>query len=1060
MPVRCCVSGLRCPDDRRTTAPPRAQTRGPADQGRAAALGPVPVHRSEPARGTTRGERAQDARRPVRCPVKALAIGRPLASEEELGERLTKKKALAIFSSDAISSSAYATEEILRVLIIGGAAAFLLSVEVAIAIAILLAVVALSYRQVCLAFPDGGGAYAVAKRELTPLLALVAASALLIDYVMTVAVSTSSAVDQLISVSPGLNPFRIEIALLAITLITVANLRGLRESGNIFAIPTYLFVGLALTIIVMGVISIVTGDVTPWPRQEEAVELGTEPIGLFLLLRAFASGSVALTGTEAIANGVPAFKPPEARNAATTMVAMAILLAILFVGVTIVADAYQIVPSEEGSGGPTVIALVAQTAFGVGTPLFYIFQGATALILFLAANTSYNAFPRLGALLAKDGYMPRQFSFRGDRLAFSWGIILLSVVAGLLIIAFGGITTFLIPLYSVGVFVCFTISQTGMVRHWLRTREPGWRWRMSLNATGAVMTAVVLVVVASVKFFSGAYLVVILMPLLVLMMLFISRQYRHSTEELGRVAGIRLRAAAAGGAGRRARARDQSGGHPGGQRRPVHRGRRPGRLHQRRPRGCDRGTDGLGAHATGRATRGRRVTISGVDGAADRLSGRPRRGVAAGQGGTDHVRRAARVRRPQLVGAAALQPVLEAAAPGPARATAHGHRQCPVSPRGRGRRGRGRSRPQALAPARPTDQPRVGREVAQPTAQQHELALEQRDEALESLDGGVGLEQGLAARQLDLDDAGQQVRQDRGVVRDPEVGLGAWTRARSGRSIGVRVRVRVDGHDPLDLGFAVQRRPWCVVGRRRRIDLDPDVQLLRQFAVACPHEVEVADESPDGARGEAFRARLVADVVVERRDLGHEVRLLAGIDGLDREAARAGGQEVEPAIRVATRFADLGERAHARQRGDPVRTDLASVADQHDAERVPGVEAAPGHLAVALLEDVERQDDAWAEHHVEREERDLHGHRSDASWVPGRARTRRVRGWPSLVLAPEIDEAAGSTGGFEAMAGFGQCEQPFGAPSSSAVRKLEPQPQAATAFGLFTVKPAPMSVST
>ena len=465
--------------------------------------------------------------------VKSLAFGRPLASEEEAGERLPKRKALAIFSSDAISSSAYATEEILRVLIIGGAAAFLLSIEVAIGIAIMLAVVAVSYRQVCLAFPDGGGAYAVAKSELTPLLALVAASALLIDYVMTVAVSTSSAVDQLISISPDLNPLRVEIALIAIALITVANLRGLRESGNIFAIPTYLFIGLAITIIVTGIIRIVSGDIAPWPRQEEAMPIGTEPIGLFLLLRAFASGSVALTGTEAIANGVPAFKPPEARNAATTMVVMAVLLAVLFIGITIVADAHQIVPSEEGSDGPTVIALVAQTAFGVGTPLFYIFQGATALILFLAANTSYNAFPRLGALLAKDGFMPRQFSFRGDRLAFSWGIVLLSIVAGLLIIAFGGITTFLIPLYSVGVFVCFTISQSGMVRHWLRTREPGWRWRLAINATGAVMTGVVLVVVASVKFFHGAYLVIILMPLLVLMMLFISRQYRHSTEELG-----------------------------------------------------------------------------------------------------------------------------------------------------------------------------------------------------------------------------------------------------------------------------------------------------------------------------------------------------------------------------------------------------------------------------------------------------------------------------------------------------------------------------------------------
>ena len=464
--------------------------------------------------------------------MKAIAIGRPLASEDEIGERLSKKKALAIFSSDAISSSAYATEEILRVLVIGGAAAFLLSVEVAVAIAILLGVVALSYRQVCLAFPNGGGAYAVAKSELTPLLSLVAAAALLIDYVMTVAVSTSSAVDQLISVSPNLNPVRIEIAVLAIALITIANLRGLRESGNIFAIPTYLFIGMALFIVGNGVVAMVSGTAAPWPRQPEAMELATEPMGIFLLLRAFASGSVALTGTEAIANGVPAFKPPEARNAASTMLAMAVLLAVLFVGITLVADAHQIVPSEEGSGGPTVIALVAQTAFGVGTPLFYVFQGATALILFLAANTSYNAFPRLGALLAADGYMPRQFAFRGDRLAFSWGIVLLAVVAGLLVVAFGGITTFLIPLYSVGVFVCFTISQSGMVLHWLRGRAPGWQWRLAINAFGAILTGVVLVVVASVKFLAGAWLVVVLIPVLVGMMLFISVQYRRSAQQL------------------------------------------------------------------------------------------------------------------------------------------------------------------------------------------------------------------------------------------------------------------------------------------------------------------------------------------------------------------------------------------------------------------------------------------------------------------------------------------------------------------------------------------------
>jgi len=464
--------------------------------------------------------------------IKWLLIGRPLASAEEVGERLSRRKALAIFSSDAISSSAYATEEVLRVLVLAGGAAFLLSVEVAIAIALLLGVVALSYRQVCLAFPNGGGAYAVARAELTPLLALVAAAALLIDYVMTVAVSSSSAVDQLISLSPALNPFRVEIAVGAIALITVANLRGLRESGNVFAVPTYLFVGLALVIVAQGLLAIVGGSVEPWPRQPEAVPLGTEPIGLLLLLRAFASGSVALTGTEAIANGVPAFKPPEPRNAASTMLAMAGLLAILFVGVTVVADAYQIVPSEEGSGGPTVIALVAQTAFGAGTPLFWTFQLATALILFLAANTSFNAFPRLAALLAVDGYMPRQLAFRGDRLAFSWGIALLAAVAAALVAAFGGITTFLIPLYSVGVFVGFTISQSGMVRHWLRLRPPGWWWRIGVNAIGAALTLVVMLVVASVKFVHGAYLVVVLIPLLVVLMLFVNRQYTAARREL------------------------------------------------------------------------------------------------------------------------------------------------------------------------------------------------------------------------------------------------------------------------------------------------------------------------------------------------------------------------------------------------------------------------------------------------------------------------------------------------------------------------------------------------
>ncbi len=464
--------------------------------------------------------------------VKAWMIGRPLASEEEIGERLSKRLALPIFSSDAISSSAYATEEILRVLVLAGAGALMVSINVAIAISVLLAVVAISYRQVCNAFPTGGGAYAVARQELTPILGLVAAAALLIDYVMTVAVSTSSAMDQLISIVPGLDFIRIEVAVLVIMAITVANLRGLRESGNIFAVPTYLFVALALVIVASGLLHVATGTVTPLPHQAEAVEVGTQGIGWILILRAFASGSVALTGVEAIANGVPAFKPPESRNAGNTMLAMAILLGVIFIGVTVISRAYDIVPSRELSGGPTVIALVATTAFGAGSPLYYLFQVATALILFLAANTSFNAFPRLAAILAEDGYFPRQFAVRGDRLAYSWGILLLAAIAAALYVIFKGNTTSLIPLYSVGVFVCFTLSQVGMVRHWVRGRDAGWWWRLGVNAFGAFLTFVVLVIVLVEKFEHGAWVVAVLIPMLVGMMLFINRQYAASASQL------------------------------------------------------------------------------------------------------------------------------------------------------------------------------------------------------------------------------------------------------------------------------------------------------------------------------------------------------------------------------------------------------------------------------------------------------------------------------------------------------------------------------------------------
>ena len=463
--------------------------------------------------------------------TRRLLFGRRLSSEEEVLERLPKKLALPIFSSDAISSSAYAPDEILIALFAGGVVALQFSVEMALAVSLMLAVVSTSYRQVCRAYPAGGGAYTVAKENLGQVFGLIAAGALMIDYVMTVAVSTASAVAQAYSVWPGLYDVRVEVGIVSIVIITLGNLRGLRESGNIFALPTYAFLGLALLLIGLGLVRAVTGQLPSPPVPAQVPVPGTEAVTLFLLLRAFAGGSVALTGVEAIANGVPAFKPPESRNSANTLTMMAILLGVLFVGFMFLADVMGLRPAVQG-GGPTAIAQLGSAIFGDGTPLFVALQVATALILFLAVNTSFNAFPRLAAILAGDGYMPRQFAFRGDRLAFSYGIVILAGIAALLLVVFQGDTHLLIPLYSVGVFVCFTLSQIGMVRHWIGGRDSGWWWRAAVNAFGAVLTLTVLIVVASVKFAGGAWLVLVLIPLLVLMFWFIHRQYATSAREL------------------------------------------------------------------------------------------------------------------------------------------------------------------------------------------------------------------------------------------------------------------------------------------------------------------------------------------------------------------------------------------------------------------------------------------------------------------------------------------------------------------------------------------------
>ena len=464
--------------------------------------------------------------------LKAILLGRPLASEEEVGERLSKKKALAIFSSDAISSSAYATEEILRVLILGGIAALAWGLWVSIAIAVLLIAVAISYRQICLAYPTGGGSYSVSKRNFGRQVSLIAASALMIDYVMTVAVSTASSIEQVTSAFPVLVDERVILGVVAIALITVGNLRGLREAGNLFAIPTYLFLGSALLMIAMGTVRIVVFGEHGDYAADLAAQTGEslQAVSLLLLLRAFAAGAVALTGTEAIATGVPAFQAPESKNAATTLSVMAALLGVLFIGLTFLAVNFGITHIDEPEK-QTVISQIAARVYGAGSIPFFLFQGFTALLLVLAANTSFNAFPRLLAILAVDGHMPRQFSFRGDRLAFSYGIIVLATVAASLIVVFRGETHLLIPLYAVGVFIDFTISQTGMIRHWRRERPPGWRRRLAINAFGASLTAIVAVVVTVAKA-PQSLIVIALIPLLVGLMNFIHHQYANQEEEL------------------------------------------------------------------------------------------------------------------------------------------------------------------------------------------------------------------------------------------------------------------------------------------------------------------------------------------------------------------------------------------------------------------------------------------------------------------------------------------------------------------------------------------------
>ncbi|PYC78693.1 DNA-binding protein [Streptomyces tateyamensis] len=483
--------------------------------------------------------------------IKRLLVGQPMHNEM-LGEAtLPKKIALPVFASDALSSVAYATEEILLVLSAGGLAFFHFTWWVAAAVALLMLVVVASYRQNVHAYPSGGGDYEVATTNLGPKVGLTVASALMVDYILTVAVSVSSGVANLASAFPSLNNHVVLIAVLIIAVITLLNLRGVRESGTAFAIPTYCFIVAIVVMIGWGLFKIVTGH--PLHAESENYQIkATGTFGgvglIFLLLRAFASGCTALTGVEAISNGVPAFKPPKSKNAATTLALLGAIAVSMFAGVTALALAGHVHAAEpanlvglaDGQTPRTVIAQVARSVFGGASPLFYVLQFVTALILVLAANTAFNGFPVLGSILAKDGYLPRQLHTRGDRLAFSNGIMLLSGAAILLVVVFQASPTRLIQLYIVGVFVSFVCSQTGMIRHWNRnlktTTDPAARNHMirsrAINAVGAGVTGVVLTIVLTTKFAKGAWIVVVAMPLIWLVMRGIQRHYAAVSAEL------------------------------------------------------------------------------------------------------------------------------------------------------------------------------------------------------------------------------------------------------------------------------------------------------------------------------------------------------------------------------------------------------------------------------------------------------------------------------------------------------------------------------------------------
>ena len=544
---------------------------------------------------------------------KRRLVGSPLASEDEQHQRLGIPTALAVFASDAISSTAYASQEILIVLIPVAGLSIALNqlIPISIIVMVLLVLVITSYRQTIFAYPGGGGSYVVSRENLGETPSLVAGASLLVDYILTVAVSVSAGVAAITSAFPALRPERVEICLGFIAIMTIANLRGMKESGRLFAGPTYVYIFALGALISIGLFRLATGTLEPLvPDTEALTELthGNELSGLTVLifLRAFSSGAVALTGVEAISNGVPAFKKPESKHAATTLLMMGTILATFFFGISVLASRLRPTPNES----ETLLSIMGREVFNGETLPYYILQFSTFAILILAANTAFADFPRVTSILAQDGYLPAQLKNRGDRLVFSNGILALAAVASLLIVAFSGDTSKLIPLYAVGVFCGFTLSQIGMVRHHQTLREPSWKRGVVVNTIGAIATFIVLIVVLVSKFAIGAWIPAVLIPIIVVVFRRVKRHYGKVRAALTVEPGVHIRPSLA------------HGGDPRRQREP--RSAQGSRLCPLDAAGSPRG-DQRGELRRGGGDRGRRVgEVRAPGGVADRLLAVPR----------------------------------------------------------------------------------------------------------------------------------------------------------------------------------------------------------------------------------------------------------------------------------------------------------------------------------------------------------------------------------------------------------------------------------------------------